>query len=177
MRTGLPDLIHGHYADAGLGGAQLARLLHIPFVFTGHSLGRVKRQRLSEGKKSPEKLESTYKFTTRIEAEEIALETASMVVASTTQEVENQYQVYEHYVPDRMEVIPPGVDLAAFHPPRDEDDHVQRAMHLLAPFLREPDKPMILTMARPDERKNLEMLVRVYGESEQLQNDWPTWWW
>ncbi len=28
---------------------------------------------------------------------------------------------------------------------------------------------MILTMARPDERKNLEMLVRVYGESEQLQ--------
>ncbi len=27
---------------------------------------------------------------------------------------------------------------------------------------------MILTMARPDERKNLEMLVRVYGESEQL---------
>ncbi len=49
-RSGLPDIIHGHYADAGLAGAQLARLLHIPFVFTGHSLGRVKRQRLSLGK-------------------------------------------------------------------------------------------------------------------------------
>ena len=28
---------------------------------------------------------------------------------------------------------------------------------------------MILAMARPDERKNLEMLVRVYGESQRLQ--------
>ena len=168
-RTGLPDLIHGHYADAGLGGAQLARLLHIPFVFTGHSLGRVKRERLSTGKKSPDKLESTYKFTTRIEAEEIALETASMVVASTSQEVEDQYQKYEHYVPDRMEVIPPGVDLSAFHPPNDGED-LTSINELLAPFLREPDKPMILTMARPDERKNLEKLVQVYGASRQLQS-------
>ena len=167
-RAGLPDLIHGHYADAGLGGAQLARLLHIPFVFTGHSLGRVKRQRLGESKHSPEKLESTYKFSARIEAEEIAIETASMVVASTAQEVEDQYKVYDHYVPERMEVIPPGVDLTAFHPPRDSDD-LSSVDNLLSPFLREPDKPIILTMARPDERKNLEMLVRVYGESEELQ--------
>ena len=167
-RAGLPDLIHGHYADAGLGGAQLARLLHIPFVFTGHSLGRVKRQRLSESKHSPEKLESTYKFSARIEAEETAIETASMVVASTAQEVEDQYKVYDHYVPERMEVIPPGVDLNAFHPPSDQDD-LSSIDGLLEPFLREPDKPMILTMARPDERKNLEMLVRVYGESEELQ--------
>lgn len=168
-RTSLPHVIHGHYADAGLGRAQLARLLHIPFVFTGHSLGRIKRERLSEGKGSPEKLESTYKFTTRIEAEEIALETAAMVVASTTQEVNDQYRVYDHYVPDRMEVLPPGVDLAAFRPPCDEDDHAS-VDGLLVPFLRDPQKPMILTMARPDERKNLEMLVRVYGESERLQN-------
>ena len=167
-RTGLPDLIHGHYADSGLGGAQLARLLHIPFVFTGHSLGRVKRQRLIESKHSVEKLESVYKFSVRIEAEEIALETASMVVSSTAQEVEDQYKVYDHYVPERMEVIPPGVDLTAFHPPSDDDDF-SCIDELLLPFLREPDKPMILTMARPDERKNLEMLVRVYGESEELQ--------
>lgn len=167
-RSGLPDLIHGHYADAGLGGAQLARLLHIPFVFTGHSLGRVKRERLSRGKKSAEKLESTYKFTARIEAEEIALETASMVVASTAQEVEDQYQKYEHYVPERMEVIPPGVDLSAFHPPGNGED-LSSVDAMLQPFLRQTDKPMILTMARPDERKNLEKLVQVFGESERLQ--------
>src|SRR5690606_32515813 len=67
-RNGLPDVIHGHYADAGLAGAQLARVLHIPYIFTGHSLGRVKRQRLVAGKRSREDLERRYKFSTRIEA-------------------------------------------------------------------------------------------------------------
>ncbi len=166
-RHGLPDIIHGHYADAGLAGAQLARLLHVPYIFTGHSLGRVKRERLSHGKKSEAELEKHYRFSRRIEAEEIALETAAMVVTSTNQEVEKQYAIYEHYVPDRMEVIPPGVDLSAFRPPESEEK--PPIYKELKRFLNEPDKPMILTMARPDERKNLEMLVRVFGESEELQ--------
>ena len=167
-RTGLPDIIHGHYADAGLAGAQLAQLLHIPYIFTGHSLGRVKRQRLSSGKTSPELLEKKYKFALRTEAEEIALETASMVVTSTSQEVSDQYELYDHYEPSRMEVIPPGVDLTHFSPP---DDHFAEPpiADELNRFLRDPSKPMILTMARPDERKNLEKLVQVYGESEQLR--------
>ena len=70
-----------------------------------------------------ESLEKKYKFTTRIEAEEIALETASMVVTSTNQEVEQQYELYDHYVPARMEVIPPGVDLIVFHPPAKTGEH------------------------------------------------------
>ncbi|MAT15183.1 MAG: HAD family hydrolase [Planctomyces sp.] len=168
-RTGLPDIIHGHYADAGAAGAQLARLLHIPYVFTSHSLGRVKRQRLSMGDNVDiDKLDRKYHFRTRIEAEEFALETAAMVVTSTNQEVEEQYQLYDHYQPERMEVIPPGVDLTSFMP---IDDKWQTPSYAekLNRFLREPDKPMILAMARPDERKNLETLVTVYGESEQLQ--------
>lgn len=173
-RAGLPDLIHGHYADAGLAGAQLSRLLGIPYIFTGHSLGRVKQQRLQQqvphDKLDAKRLERRYRFTQRLEAEETALETASLVVTSTSQEVEQQYKVYDHYAPQRMEVIPPGVDLSAFHPPRDGEDadaapivpHIDR-------FLEDPAKSMILTMARPDERKNLEMLVRVFGESEELR--------
>ena len=39
----------------------------------------------------------------------------------------------------------------------------------LARFLRDPDKPAILAMARPDERKNLRTLVTLYGESAELQ--------
>ncbi len=167
-RHGLPDIIHGHYADAGLAGAQLARLLHIPFVFTGHSLGRVKFQRLSMGKTSQKTLERRYRFASRNEAEEIALETAAMVVTSTSQEVEQQYSVYEHYVPERMEVIPPGVDLDQFSPPT-ENWQASGVCEQFDRFLRQPGKPMILTMARPDERKNLEKLVEVYGQSEKLQ--------
>ena len=167
-RNGLPDVIHGHYADAGLAGAYLARLLHIPYIFTGHSLGRVKRQRLLAGSGNAENIERQYNLTTRIEAEEFALETAAMVITSTYQEVEDQYALYDHYVPERMEVIPPGVDLERYtaDPVDESRTPIVSEIHR---FLRDPAKPLIMTMARPDERKNLEMLVKVYGESEALR--------
>jgi sucrose-phosphate synthase len=166
----VPDVIHGHYADAGYGGGQLSRLLGVPFVFTGHSLGRIKRERLLESGVSPEKIESRYSIARRIEAEEFALETCQLICTSTHQEVREQYECYEHYVPERMEVIPPGVDLTSFHPPSDDDPEFQLKKDIDG-FLHDPDKPMIVAMARPDERKNLEMLVKVYGESPALQRE------
>lgn len=167
-RHGLPDIIHGHYADAGLAGAELARLLHVPYIFTGHSLGRVKHMRLLNDSRTEESLERKYKFKDRTEAEEIALETASMVVTSTSQEITEQYEVYDHYQPDRMEVIPPGVDLDLFSPPS-ADFRTPPIADEIKRFLQDSDKPVILTMARPDERKNLGKLVEVYGQSKQLQ--------
>ena len=166
----VPDIIHGHYADAGYGGGQLARLLGIPFIFTGHSLGRVKKERLLESGLSHEKIEARYNISARIEAEEFALETCSLICTSTHQEVKQQYERYEHYVPERMEVIPPGVDLTAFRTPRKDDKETDLEASIRS-FLHEPDKPMIAAMARPDERKNLEMLVRTYGESPRLQRE------
>jgi sucrose-phosphate synthase len=164
----VPDFIHGHYADAGYGGGQLARLMGVPFIFTGHSLGRIKKQRLLDSGVEEEKIEARYNITARIEAEEFALETCSLICTSTHQEVREQYECYENYIPERMEVIPPGVDLAAFHPPR-AGDAIPAVARVVDSFLRDPTKPILLAMARPDERKNLEMLVKVYGESPQLQ--------
>jgi sucrose-phosphate synthase len=166
----VPDIIHGHYADAGYGGGQLARLLGVPFIFTGHSLGRVKKERLLEAGLHEDKIESRYNISTRIEAEEFALETCSLICTSTHQEVKEQYECYEHYVPERMEVIPPGVDLTAFRPPLEEDEE-SKLEKAVRTFLHDPGKPMIVAMARPDERKNLEMLVRAYGESPRLQRE------
>lgn len=164
----LPHIIHGHYADGGYVASQLARLLRIPCVFTGHSLGRIKRQRLLDKGKSPEKIESLYKFTQRIEAEEISLDTASVVITSTLQEVEEQYAVYEQYQPGNMEVIPPGLDLSSFKPP-DFSEFPQQIFKDIGRFLSDPHKPVILSLARPDERKNTSMLIKVYGESPELQ--------
>ncbi|HKK17151.1 MAG TPA: HAD-IIB family hydrolase [Opitutales bacterium] len=166
----VPDVIHGHYADAGYGGGQLARLLGVPFVFTGHSLGRIKKERLLESGVSEDRIEANYNISTRIEAEEFALESCSLICTSTHQEVREQYENYEHYVPERMEVIPPGVDLSSFHVPGKKDEETELEASIES-FLHEPEKPMIATMARPDERKNLEMLVRVYGESPRLQRE------
>ena len=165
MQERKPDIIHGHYADAGYLGAQLAKLLGVPFVFTGHSLGRVKKMRLeSKGEAS----EQTYRFTQRIEAEERAVETAALVIASTRQEVREQYELYDHYQPDRMQVIPPGVDLSRFSPP---DDSWARPVIAgeLDRFLTDPRKPMVLALARADERKNFEGLLRAFGETEGLR--------
>lgn len=167
-RSGIPDVIHGHYADAGFAGAQLARLLHVPFVFTGHSLGRVKRQRLGMSRQEMDELERKYKFRTRCEAEETALETADLVVTSTSQEIQEQYELYHHYQPDRMEVIPPGVDVSSFHPPGQAKVECGFEPSLRS-FLNDLDKPPILALARPDERKNLDQLVHVFGQEPSLR--------
>ncbi len=167
-RVGLPDIIHGHYADAGYAGAQLSRLVHVPYVFTGHSLGRVKRQRMLTAEQDASEIDDRYHFSERNEAEEMALETASLVITSTTQEVQEQYELYDHYQPDRMEVIAPGVDLSQFRP-GDDDEPLPPIADRLSPFLRDVDKPMVLAVARPDERKNIDMLVRVFGENPKMR--------
>ncbi len=161
----MPDVIHGHYADAGYVGAQLAKVLGVPFVFTGHSLGRVKMARLaSEGVTD----EQDYRFPQRIEAEERALETAALVIASTRQEVREQYESYDHYQPDRMRVIPPGVDLTRFTPAPADWKSPPIAKEL-ARFLNDPQKPMILALARPDERKNFDRLIIAFAETPELR--------
>ena len=168
-RTGrIPDLVHGHYADAGYVGSRLAQLLGIPFFFTGHSLGRVKRSRMLAGGKDADKLDERYHFSQRIEAEERALEIASVVIASTNQEVEDQYQLYDNYHPQEMRVIPPGVDLERFSPAGSDWTPPPLARDLRR-FLSEPDKPLVFAIARPDERKNFEGLVHAFGSSQKLR--------
>ena len=166
MQERTPDLIHGHYADAGYVGSRLAKLLGVPFVFTGHSLGRVKQLRLQS---KDEENEKTYRFAQRIEAEERTLESAALVIASTRQEVHEQYEIYDHYQPDRMQVIPPGVDLSRFSPPAKPFERPVIATQLDR-FLKDPSKPMVLALARADERKNFEGLVRAFGETEGLRD-------
>ncbi len=165
----VPDVVHGHYADAGRVGAELAKVLGVPFVFTGHSLGRIKRARLIAGGKDGAAIEERYHLRTRIEAEERALETANIVITSTRQEVDEQYVLYDHYHPDGMRVIPPGVDVSRFSPPGDDWQEPAIALEL-ARFLADPDKPMIFAIARPDERKNFEGLIEAFAMSAQLRS-------
>jgi sucrose-phosphate synthase len=163
----VPDVIHSHYADAGVAGVRLARLITAPLVHTGHSLGRVKKQRLLDKGLSEEVIEERYHMSRRIEAEGRVLEHADLIIASTQQEVDDQYGMYPVDARDRMAVMAPGVDLGRFRPPRrGEAFKIAREIDR---FLERPKKPMILAVQRPDERKNLETLIRAYGESEALR--------
>lgn len=93
-----PYVIHGHYADAGEVAAHLAGTLNVPMVLTGHSLGRNKfEQLLKQGRNTREDINKTYKIMRRIEAEELSLDAAEMVVTSTRQEIEAQWGLYDGF--------------------------------------------------------------------------------
>ncbi|QEP44736.1 HAD-IIB family hydrolase [Ectothiorhodospiraceae bacterium BW-2] len=164
----LPDLIHSHYADAGYVATRLSHQLGIPLVHTGHSLGRSKRKRLLATGLNSDTLEQRYNISRRIEAEEQTLGSADRIITSTYQEIEEQYGLYDYYQPDRMRVVPPGTDLSRFYPPdgSETDSHL---LAMLGHFLRQPEKPPILAISRPDQRKNIITLIEAYGESLALQ--------
>jgi len=164
----VPDVIHAHYADAGYVGAHLANLMGVPLVFTGHSLGREKKRLLMANGMDEATVEKKYEISRRTEAEEVALDNALMVIASTHQEIKRQYSSYENYRIKQMQVIPPGVDLERFYPAKRRGRYPAIINHLKH-FLAEPAKPCILAISRADERKNIQSLVHAYGKSERLQ--------
>ena len=164
----LPDIIHSHYADAGYVGMQLSRLLGIPQIHTGHSLGRGKLQRLLESGRKHSSLERQFNFAQRLAAEEEVLSHASLIVASTRQEIVSQYGDYTNFDAKRASVIPPGTDTLRFSAPgrRPIPESVCR---MVDRFLDVPDKPCILAICRPETKKNLHRLVAAYGEDAELQ--------
>ena len=93
-----PVAIHGHYADAGDSAALLSGALNVPMILTGHSLGRDKlEQLLKQGRMSKEEINNTYKIMRRIEAEELSLDASEIVITSTRQEIEEQWQLYDGF--------------------------------------------------------------------------------
>ncbi|XRG83764.1 HAD-IIB family hydrolase [Salinisphaera sp. SPP-AMP-43] len=153
-----PDVIHAHYADAAEVAANVEARHGIPFVFTAHSLGRVKRACAGAGPEDPA-------LARRIDFEERALQRARLLFASSRDEAELQYAGYEHYDPGRIRIVRPGIDSQAF-----VDAESDAQVHAdLARFLDTPDKPAILAIARPVTRKNLVGLVAAYGCCPALQ--------
>ena len=175
-----PDLVHGHYADAGYVALEIAAALAVPLVFTGHSLGRNKVEALRDSGVAEEAIEQRYRIGHRIAVEEELLRKADLVVASTRHEVEHGYELYDAHRSASYEVIPPGTDVERFYPwfydsdggfdPGEEVVEARvRVRRELERFLGDPDKPLILAVSRPDKRKNIDGLVTAYGEDKELQ--------
>jgi len=162
-----PHVLHSHYADAGLVGSRVAAVLQRPLLHTGHSLGRVKRRRLLASGLSGESIEHRYAIGRRIVAEEQTLASAARVIASTHQEIEEQYGLYDFYRPDAMQVLPPGTDVSRFVPPQGGEKQTAIASAVRR-FLKHPDKPMILAVSRADARKNIATLVHAFGGNRAL---------
>lgn len=176
----IPDALHGHYADGGYVAMELANLLGAPLVFTGHSLGIPKRQKLQQSGMSEDAMNHDYHIDHRINIETAVINEADFIVTSTQQEVDEQYAAYEQKQRPNFVVIPPGIDTARFYPfyldepPIAKDlENIQQANFFmnkeLDRFLVEPDKRLILALSRPDRRKNIPGLVEAYGNDKELQ--------
>ena len=163
-----PDWIHAHYADAGYVGALVSRRLGIPLTYTGHSLGREKLRRLLAAGGEHEQIEQNYSISRRIDAEELALAHADLVITSTRQERDEQYARYGCFNPDHAAVVPPGVDSRRFHPHGNAEEFTE-VSELLSSFLREPERPPLLAICRADRRKNIPALVEAFGRSAVLR--------
>lgn len=176
----VPDIVHGHYPDAGYVAMELARFFGVPFVYTGHSLGRSKKARLADEGMSGKEMNRLLKIDHRIKMEETILKYTDLVITSTTQEIEGQYGLYNNRTLSSYRVIPPGLAIDRFYPythdTQEEGEEKEEGLFARASlkqelnrFFQYPDKPMILALSRPDKRKNIQGLVRAYGRDNELQ--------
>lgn len=101
------DLIHSHYWLSGQAGWLARDRWGVPLVHSAHTLSKVKNAALAEGD-VPEPL-------ARIAGEQQVVAEADRLIAST--ELERD-ELVAHYAADpaRVDVVPPGVDLATFTP-------------------------------------------------------------
>ena len=101
------DIIHSHYWLSGKVAARLKERWNVPFVHTFHTLGRVKNESLRQGD-FPEP-----QF--RLAGERNVIEEACAIVASTVEERRSLVELYAAH-PERIHLIPPGVDHRLFTP-------------------------------------------------------------
>jgi sucrose-phosphate synthase len=179
----IPDILHGHYPDAGYVVMQLADIFGLPMIYTGHSMGRSKLARLLADGMPEADIHKRYKIGHRIQMEEEILKKADLIIASTHQEVKQQYGLYENKDFPQYQVLPPGLDMHKFYPfyhdmlntaetEKDELQMYARASVLeeLHRFFMQPDRPLILSLCRPDKRKNIAGLIKAYGEDLELRS-------
>ncbi len=163
-----PNFVHAHYADAGYVGVRLSKALNVPFIFTGHSLGREKKRKLLEAGLKINQIEKLYCISKRIDAEEEALKYADIVVTSTKQESVCQYSQYNSFLTEKSKVIAPGVDHRKFHHIHSTTE-TSEIDNIMLPFLKDLRKPPLLAISRAVRRKNIPSLVEAYGKSEKLK--------
>jgi sucrose-phosphate synthase len=176
----IPDVLHGHYADGGYVARELANIFGVPFLFTGHSMGRHKKEKLLTEGLDPDEINRRYHIDYRIGVEEKVIRDAEQVITSTAHEIDKQYALYDNFSAGSFNVIPPGIDVEIFHPyyyaqlDVDLESEVSRQARLvllneLNRFWVAPDKPFILALCRPDQRKNISGLITAYAEDKELQ--------
>jgi len=138
------DGIHAHYWISGAVGHQLKHQLDLPLVTTFHTLGLTK----ATAGIADDPLERAH-----VERQIVAC--SDHLTASTADERSELVADYGAD-PDRVEVIPPGVDHSAFSP----GDRVDARRRLQLPA----DRPLLLFVGRIQPLKGADLALRCLAE-------------
>jgi len=153
------DAIHANYWLSGIAGHVAKHELALPLVSTFHTLARVK---VAAGTGEPE-------ARARAEAEVVACSDA--ILANSTEEAGELARLYGA-VPERVEVVPPGVDHAFFSP--GDRDGARAALGWCEPGRisadggrRAAQHPILLFVGRIQPLKGLDVAVAALAELDR----------
>jgi len=196
---GRPDLIVGNYTDGNLVATRLSKSLGVIQCNIAHAL---EKSKYLFSDLYWERFEGEYHFSAQFVADLIAMNMANFIISSTVQEITGtdrsigQYESYQFFTMPglvnvisginlfhpRFNVIPPGVDQAAFFPYTQKRRRSKALREKLEKILFEvedqdclgslvnPNLPPIFSIARLDRIKNLTGLVEAYGRCRQLRD-------
>lgn len=143
------DVFHGHYWDGGVAALYASTRTGRPLVFTSHSLGREKRDRVPE--------DGTLRYHIRIPAEQRVMAAADRIIALSEMEkgvLERRYGVE----PAKVAVVPGGVDTEAYRPTGDPES-VRAELGMGA------EERLVFTTGRLDARKGYDLLLGALPEA------------
>lgn len=141
------DLVHTHYWLSGLIGIEARDAWEAPLVSSFHTLGKVKNYSLARGE-TPERAE-------RLAGEADVVAHADRIMAGTPAEAAQLVGLYRAD-PDRIRLVPPGVDHAVFFP---------RSKDAAATHLHMADVRLLLFVGRLQPHKGPDIAVRTLAEA------------
>lgn len=140
-----PDVIHANYWLSGVAGRLLKQRINRPLLTTFHTLARVKA---ISGDPEPE---------SRSRAESAVMACADAVLANATAEAEQLVEFYDAD-PDRIEIVPPGVDHALFSPGNQAGARWA---------LGTDDRPLLIFIGRIQPLKGVDVAVETLAKMER----------
>lgn len=141
------DLVHSHYWLSGQVGWLAADRWQVPLVHTMHTMARVKNQHLADG--------DTPEPPGREIGEVQVVEAADRLIANTLGERNELVDLYDAD-PDKVVVVPPGVDLELFSPGDRREARAAVGLPL--------DAKVLLFVGRIQPLKAPEVLVKAAAE-------------
>lgn len=150
--SGPVEAVHANYWLSGVAGHTIKHRLELPLVSTFHTLARVKAEEAAE------------EHDRRAKAEAEVIGCSDAILANSPEEAAQLERLYGA-VPDRIEVVPPGVDHHLFTP---GDQRAARAELGLG------DGPVLLFVGRIQPLKGADVAVRTLAcvlQTDQRPSD------